>query len=63
MEEVEEVRTVVDCPHYREHGQRPGRMVNTISYTCEAKGRHISPERDCKECPENGGDGERWERG
>lgn len=48
MEEVRVHR--VECPHYREHGHRPGREVETISFTCEEKGRHISPWVDCVEC-------------
>lgn len=54
MEEV----TKVECPHYEEHGFRPGREVNTVSWYCKRDGRHVSPERDCAACPENGaGDG------
>lgn len=44
----------VECEHYAEHGHRPGRMVETVSYTCALKGGHVSPRRDCAECPENG---------
>ena len=62
MEEVDaiwpegfgEEKAPVECPYYAEHGHRPGRAVETIGYTCSLKGGHVSPWRDCAECPENG---------
>ena len=47
-------RVEVEGEHYAEHGHRPGRAVETVSYTCALKGGHVSPWRDCAECPENG---------
>lgn len=47
-------RVEVECEHYAEPRPSAGRTVETVSYTCALKGGHVSPWRDCAECPENG---------